>query len=401
MADGGQHRGASFMIIYVTGFDVSIPNGPGVNEQQFILSMSRICRDDVRFLIPRPRGVLPSAFPVSQCCYLPEIRGRHAWYWILHQIGKFRAMRAAERKLAPDLFIVRPDVLPIAELSFARGSHVPYCTKTVHLSTKMQPRAPGLRGLLFAIHHLALEKFLRGAVVIDVVSEIHRRDILKFLDLPSNRVTVTDNAVDNHLFRPLDKKLCRAKLGLETFDPLFGYVGNLAAVRGGSELICALPMLLKRFPAAGVLVVEGDQAATGALRDLAQSLGVAERTVFRGPVPLAAVAEHIAALDVAASFREDDGCSELKVRQYIACGRPVVASAAVNQFIETERLGSIVDRRDPLAIESALVNWAQQVVDPDGSTLVAERLSRYARVHLDMDATNRRRVAAWLAAAKS
>lgn len=386
------------MIVYASSFDVSRPDGPGVNEQQFVRSMARLYGDDVLFVIPRPIGTLPAEFPHSRCRYLPAVRGRRALQWLRHNWAKYLELRAVERELRPALYILRPDVFPLVEWLVTRGGRIRYCVKNAHLSARERLLTPGLRGLLFRLHYALLERVLEGAAGIDVVSEIHRRELLQTLALPPERVTVTDNAVDHGLFCPMDKRRCRQSLRLERFDPLFGYIGNLAATRGGAELIRALAILTTRLPRAGVLIVEGDGRSTGQLRDLAASLRVDDRVVLAGPVPLPDVARHIGALDVAASFRDDDGCSELKVRQYIACGRPVVVSAMVNRFVEPAGLGSVVDRRDTAAIADALQRWAGAVATPAQTEVVARRLSRYARDHLDTDAANRRRIGAWLAA---
>jgi glycosyltransferase involved in cell wall biosynthesis len=386
------------VIVYASSFDVSRPNGPGVNEQLFIMSMARLLDKDVMFLIPAPLGTLPGAFPWSRCMLLPAMRGRRPISWLHHQWSKLRALRKLEREMAPGLFILRPDVLPVSDVLFASRSRIPYCTKNAHLSSRERLTTRGMGAVFYRMHFAMLERLFRGALMVDVVSEIQRADLLKALNLRAGRVTVTDNAVDTRQFTPLDKTTCRTALGLERFNPLFGFVGNLAAERGALELVMSLPALLENFPDSGILIVEGDRKSTAHLMQIARKQGNQERIAFRGPVPLAAVPQCIAALDVAVSFRPDDGCSELKVRQYIACGRPVVASASVNRFLETEGLGSIVNRDDPAAIATALEHWARQAMSPLSGCELADKLSMYARRELDTDAANRLRISRWLSA---
>ncbi len=387
--------GNNRVIVYASSFDVSRPNGPGVNEQQFIMSMARLLGDNIVFLIPAPLGTLPEQFPWSRCRLLAAVRGRSPVSWLQHQWSGLRALRRLEREMAPALFILRPDVLPVGDVLFVSRSRVPYCTKNANLSARRRLTSGGMTAVLYRMHFALLERLFRGALMIDVVSEIQRADLLNAMDLPAERVTVTDNTVDTRQFRPLDKMSGRAGLGLERFNPLFGYVGNLAAERGARELVMALPAMLKRFPDAGILVVEGDRKSAGPLMQIARQQGNQDRIAIRGPVPLGVVPQCIAALDVAVSFRPDDGCSELKVRQYIACGRPVVASASVNRFLETEGLGSIVDRDDPAAIAWALEHWAREAMNPSRSGELADRLSTFARRELDTDASNRLRISRW------
>ena len=50
------------------------------------------------------------------------------------------------------------------------------------------------------------------------------------------------------------------------------------------------------------------------------------------------------------SLEDRRAASELKVRQYLACGKPVVISPGGNEFVAHEGLGSVVDPSDPEAI---------------------------------------------------
>ena len=45
-------------ILYISSVDVSIGNGPGVNEREFILALYRAIGDRAHFLIPRPADVV-------------------------------------------------------------------------------------------------------------------------------------------------------------------------------------------------------------------------------------------------------------------------------------------------------------------------------------------------------
>jgi len=206
---------------------------------------------------------------------------------------------------------------------------------------------------------------------------------------------VIDNAVDIRRFRPLDKQECRAELGLPQNDRIIGYVGNLAAERGGTELVRAVAHLAGQGSKVKGLIVSGDQSGIDALRRMAADLGVADQVLFRGPVQLDEVSKYISALDIAVSFRDDDGCSELKVRQYLSCGRPVVVSARINAFVVDEELGSLVDRADEVQIGLAMTKWLDELDANGAETVIAERLHAYAAGNLDFDAANRARLHAW------
>ena len=124
-------------------------------------------------------------------------------------------------------------------------------------------------------------------------------------------------------------------------------------------LVEAAAVLSGKYPRLGVLIV-GDGPGMEDLRTRARELGVEERCVLTGYVPFDRVPAHINSLDVAVSISELDdrrAASELKVRQYLACGKPVVISPGGNEFVGREELGSVVDPSDPDAIAEALDRW--------------------------------------------
>jgi len=80
---------------------------------------------------------------------------------------------------------------------------------------------------------------------------------------------------------------------------------------------------------------------------------------FVGPVVYEEVPRHIAAADVCTApmtrERLRSGSSAIKVYEYLACGRPVVASRIPGlEFLESEDLGKLVPPEDAHALAAAL-----------------------------------------------
>ena len=76
-------------------------------------------------------------------------------------------------------------------------------------------------------------------------------------------------------------------------------------------------------------------------------LQVAERIRLEGYVPFEKIPQYVNSLDVGVSIsiREDRQVnSELKVRQYLACGKPVVISPGSNEFVLEENFPGLAVR---------------------------------------------------------
>lgn len=339
-------------LLYFSSEDVSLPNGPGINEIQFILSAAQEYGDDVRFVIPEPSHALPEAFPHDRTVTIPKLNRRAPGTWLPHMRGMEETGLRLLEELKPDYVVFRMAFLPIAEARIARKAPVSF------VKTATDGRFQSFYNSLQARVLLPLQRYTYGKVLdevraVDVVTEIHRVALEESYPVTKGRVHVFDNAADTEVFAPVDSDAVRRELGLDKYRHLVGYVGNFAHERGARELLDSWQHI-QQHEDVGLVVVSGDGAGIDQLRSQAAALGIADRLHVLGPIPFSDVPKHIGMLDIGVSFRDDDGCSELKVRQYLACGVPVVASAQVNAFMEEADAGILVPREDPSAIGGAI-----------------------------------------------
>lgn len=118
----------------------------------------------------------------------------------------------------------------------------------------------------------------------------------------------------------------RADLGLGPDDPTVVYTGSLAPYQGVARLVGAVPAVLERFSGARFLIVGGSAAESAALQKQAQRLCVADACVFVTRQPESVVEECVALADVVVSPREFGDNLPLKIFDYIAANRPIVAT---------------------------------------------------------------------------
>lgn len=145
-------------------------------------------------------------------------------------------------------------------------------------------------------------------------------DDLASLGAPRDHITLHRTGLDRTVFRPLDRKESRAKLGIPATGPVLACVGALIERKGQTIAIEALAQL----PGA-LLLLAGNGPDEAELRLAAARLGVADRVRFLGPVPHHELPEVLGAADVFVLPTRSEGLANAWV-EALACGTPVVTT---------------------------------------------------------------------------
>ncbi|HKJ87113.1 MAG TPA: glycosyltransferase family 4 protein, partial [Gammaproteobacteria bacterium] len=157
-----------------------------------------------------------------------------------------------------------------------------------------------------------------------VVVSAAMREVFTRRGLPEERFLVVPNAVDRDRFHPgVSGDGVRKELGLGD-HLVVGFVGWIRPWHGVDDLLEAFGRLAERRTDAALLLV-GDGPAVPALRARSVELGLEDRVIFTGPVDRERVPEYVAAMDVAVQPNVTAYASPIKLFEYLATGRPVIA----------------------------------------------------------------------------
>jgi glycosyltransferase involved in cell wall biosynthesis len=171
----------------------------------------------------------------------------------------------------------------------------------------------------------------------------------------------------------------RLRLGLSPQEPVILYSGTFEAYQGLPELIAAIPLVRAKIPFATFVLVGADRANGLATQEGTESLlrSGALRIIERQP--RSEMAAYLSMADVLVSPRAYGGNLPLKIFDYLAAGRPIVATD-----IPTHRTVLSEDRAVLVAPGTEAI--AQGILAVLGDRLRAQRLAAaaksYAQTHL-------------------
>jgi teichuronic acid biosynthesis glycosyltransferase TuaC len=225
-----------------------------------------------------------------------------------------------------------------AALKLAKAYGRPFSAKARGADIHHWGRQPETRAL---VHNAGCQ-----ASAMLAVSDAMKRD-MGLIGLPIERIAVHRTGVDLDRFRPLDRAVAKAALGVA--GPLVVSLGALIPRKGHDvviEAVAALP---------GVqLIVAGAGPDQAALAASATRFGVANRVRFAGAVPHGELPGLLGAADVMALASSSEGLANAWV-EALACGVPVVTTdvGGARELLTDPRAGRLVDRT-PAAFAAAI-----------------------------------------------
>ena len=383
-------------ILYISSVDISVGNGPGVNEREFILAAYLAMGKRVHFLVPKPvNGDID--IPMDACTFTYPHLKHHLLHFPLHVISQIVLAHKLLSQEQFDLIVFRLDLLPFAPMIITRIHRVPYALKTLGQGfvNTFKERWGVMGKLLYKINLFMAQRLVKGAILADSVSQTQVTFLKNLFSSNANNIVWIDNAVNTKRFFPSSSSVSRKELNLSRFDPILGYVGTRPWERGGMQLVEIAPLLIENYPDLGIVVL-GDGDKLDEMKRKAKELGVEEHCVFPGYVPFVKVPAYVNSLDIGVSINliaTRYASAELKVRQYLACGKPVIISPGSNDFVIDNGFGSVVKPDDLNEITEAVEKWLS--LSENERKAFSTRTAEYMRNHMSIEAAVSQRIRLW------
>lgn len=264
----------------------------------------------------------------------------------------FVRLLGAVRRHRPDAVYERYGLYLLAGVAVRRRTKVPLLLEVN--SPMVEERRAFDEGIaLDGLARWAERTAWRGADVVLPVTQVLADDVRR-AGVPEDRIVVVPNGIDLDRFRPVTGDAVRARLGLDG-RLVLGFVGFVRDWHRLDRVVAMLPRLAERMDAH--LLVVGDGPAVPDLVEQSRRLGVGDRLTVTGVVPRDQVGEHVGAFDVALQIGVTAFASPLKLFEYMALERAVVAPDTPNiaEVLTDGANALLVPPDDDEALEGALV----------------------------------------------
>ena len=279
----------------------------------------------------------------------------------------------------------------IVGASVARARRVPLIVEVNELvGDERVSRQPMLAGLARACDRFV---FRRADLIVVVSPHLRRR--IEALGIAGEKVLVQPNAVDwRQCDPPADGSEVRARHGLAE-RVVIGFVGWFVPWHRVDLLVAAFAEVHRQRPETALLLV-AEGPLLGELEAQAQRLGVADSVRFAGAVAHDAVPQHIAAMDICVVPNSNAYRSPLKLFEYMAQGRAVVAPRVepIEMVLRDRANGLLFAPGESASLADALRTSVEDAA-------LRQTLGRQAREDVRTKHTWRENVAALLAALAS
>ena len=264
-----------------------------------------------------------------------------------------RVKNAVEAK-SVDLIYERYAFFMTAGAQIAKEKNIPFIVEVNEIAGPKR-----VRKQVFVKKAKAAERFIfMQADAIIVVSSFLKQEIVG-LGINAEKIFVIPNGADDELFDPkkYDRKKRRDQYALEDNDIVLGFIGWFIPWHNLGSFIEAFAEIGSKNCK---LVLVGDGDLKDSLVALARTLNIADKVILTGAIPYEQIPSMINALDICIIPDSNEYRSPIKMFEYMAMGKPVIAPdyEPVRSVIDDGKDGIIFRPND----KNDLVNKLNAVV---------------------------------------
>ena len=234
-----------------------------------------------------------------------------------------KELRLAIQKFHPDLVYERSAWMSNGSVEVLKSFNIKHAVEINAPFEEEVKEFEKSSSLISFIGKKKLRNLLHAAnLVAPITSSLQKHIVTKYA-INAERCLVVPNAIDRSEIQITDSRVEEIRRELDfTNKIVIGFVGSIFPYHGVDRLIQAVSNL--NNPLVSVVIV-GDGYLIPDLKNLARELGISSRVHFTGSMPKEDVYNYIAAMDVVTLPNTEWYCSPVKLFEYGALGKVVLA----------------------------------------------------------------------------
>ncbi len=175
--------------------------------------------------------------------------------------------------------------------------------------------------------------------------------------VPSSKLICLPNGVNTDTFTPIqkDKKILQ-EYCLNKNDIIVGFVGILRPWHGLDILLQAISEIINQEELRCKLLIVGDGPIREELEHKIKDLSLAGKVIITGRIPHDEINNYIGLFDIAISPKTTFYASPMKIIEYMAMAKPVVAPDLENirDIIKNKETGLLFENGNPVSLAQAI-----------------------------------------------
>lgn len=337
-------------ILFICDVDIDNKDAQNIHIMELFNNLCKVA--DVCLLTPKPKKIKHNLFNIKYVyrLFIPPLG------LISYQISLFFHLYYYCKKIKVDAFYVRQSDFSFMPLIVSKYFRIPYFVEVNGLITDEMKMFKKTK-LSIAFTKLSEKLGYKHANKIIAVAQGIKDGIIELYSVPDEKIVVIENGANIELFKPMDQEQAKKELNLDKDINYVCFVGNLAPWQGVEYLIQAAPSILVSCTNIRFLIV-GNGPMKNEWIQYAQKLGVYDKFIFTGSVPYEQVPLYInSGLVCIAPFKKDRIASPMKIYEYLACNKPVVASniPGISDLLNNSGGGIAVTPENPEELADAVI----------------------------------------------
>ena len=285
----------------------------------------------------------------------------------------YRELARIVRSFRPDLIVDYAISTGVSALAIARSQRIPF---VMHVIDALHTLAP--HRWIWPLARSFEMLLLRNADATIYINE-ELKDYGVSLGARPRKASTVRTGVDLERFRPgRDTSELRRKWSIAADDVLLVFIGWLYHFSGVDTIMHMLPDM----PPTLKMLVVGSGEAESRLQALRDSLGLHDRVVFAGRQEYESMPDFMTAADVCLMCSELNPVTRhivpIKTFEYLACGRPVLASELPGVMREVPPGNGII-----YAPKNELLPALQRLLEPTVRERDGRKARAFAKKHCD------------------